>query len=176
MTVRNTGSDLSYAEWALAGCAFCFDPVRDFGASIESGYGGEAGSSLMFQLDVIHNGSNYFKTGAVVPDVLWYLNIIAVNQGNVQISESLVIPNLAVVTKNELLVALEEGAISTEIVQPTVEGGSLFSGLKNVFHRAHHLVKQGTKALQSNEAQQALNYLSGSGLTGGRIVQTNRRK
>ena len=176
MTIRNTGSDLSYAEWVLAGCGFCFDPVRDFGASLESGYGGESGSSLMFQMDVKYSGSNYTKTGAAVPAVAWYLNILAVNQGNVQISENMALPNLAVVSKNELLVALEEGAVSTEVVQPTVEGGSLFSGLKSVFHRAHHLVKQGADALQSHEAQTALKYLSGSGLTGGRIVQTNRKR
>lgn len=176
MTVRNTGSDIPYAEWVLAGCGFCFDPVRDFGANFESGYGGESGSSLMFQMDVKYSGSNYTRCGAEIPDVLWYLNVLAVNQGNVQISENMALPNLAVVSKNEILVALEDGAVSTEVIQPTVEGGSLFSGLKNVFHRAHHLVKQGANVLQSEPAQAALKYLSGSGLTGGRIVQTNRKR
>ena len=72
--------------------------------------------------------------------------------------------------------ALEEGAISTEIMQPTVEGGSLFSSLKNVFHKAHHIVKKGAQVLQSEPVQAFLKYLSGSGLTGGRIVQTPRKK
>jgi len=176
MTCRNTGSDITFAQWKLAGYGFCFDPVRDFGATLQSGYGGEAGSSLMFQMDVKYSGANYVQSGAGVPAVQWYLNILAVNQGNVMISENMAQPNIAVVSQNELLVALEEGAISTEIMQPTVEGGSLFSSLKNVFHKAHHIVKKGAQALQSEPVQAGLKYLAGSGLTGGRIVQTPRKK
>ena len=183
MTCRNTGCDMSFNQWVNGGYAVCFDPAKDFGANLQSGYSGEAGSALMFSLQCTYNINNYLNTGCsdtvyTGDNNQWLLNIATVFQGNIKISENSAELNIATVTPNELAVAIDEGLITEEVVKPTVNGRGLFSGFKGIFHSAHSFVHHGAKALSHPTSQAIIEHFAktgprkrGGAMTGGRILQ-----
>jgi len=180
LTMRNTGSDMTFNEWKNACNVIVFRPSVDIGNDIAS-LEGSTNSSLMFNItNCSWNIKNYVRA-AVDPTASnnnWNLNLTVVSQGQCVIEQGRLSTNIAVISPSEALVALDEGGLTAEnVIKPTEENGAgLFSTARNIFHHGHQLVKKGAQLAQSPAGQSALKYLSGSGATGGGYISQGKMK
>jgi hypothetical protein len=157
------------------------DPVRDLGVNIEAGdtIPGEASGNVNFQIALTVNTENYNYVASTLAarEALGVpagttpieLMIVAVYSGICTIQPDGALFNLGELSAGQVSTlvrtAPKDGSmISSEAVQPTVQGGSLFSTMKSI-------VGQTARGLQSVAAsplaQAALS--AASKLDGGRL-------
>ncbi len=182
MTMRNTGSDLSFNEWKNGSCVVVFRPAIDIGNNILSLEGGN-NSSLMFQImGCNYNTLNYDRVDVnpVAPDKSWFLNIVVINEGQIVLSDGQCATNIAVISPAEGIQALSLGLHESDTLTADDKGGSLFGSLKNLVHKGADLL--------SSDAGQAIvgkikdftggTYTAGSmgggGITAGRFLKSRK--
>ena len=164
MTMRNTGSDLSFNEWKNGSCVVVFRPAIDIGNNILSLEGGN-NSSLMFQImNVQYNTKNYDRVDVdPVNAGNWFLNTAVINEGQVELADGQCATNIAIVSPAEGIQALSLGLHESDLLTSDDKGGSLFGSIKSLIHKGADLL--------SSDAGRAvvgkIKDFTGGGITGG---------
>lgn len=180
MTMRNTGSDMSYNKWRLACNVVCIRPAVDCGSSLAT-LEGAVGSGLQFQFtNIQYNFNNYNQADAVIDANNWQVRMTVVSQGECVIEPGRMATNTGVITPAEALVAVSEsGVLNSETLKQSVgvSGAGLFDNMKRIYHHAHHLVGKAKDIIDSDSGRDVLHQITGRGETaGGYIVQAPRRR
>ena len=136
MTMRNTGSDLSFNEWKNGSCVVVFRPAVDIGNNILSLEGGN-NSSLMFQIMGCNFNTKNYERVAVDPTNAggWFLNTVVVNEGQLTLTDGQCATNIAVISPAEGIQALSLGLHESDLLTADDKGGSLFGSLKSLIHK-----------------------------------------
>ena len=136
MTMRNTGSDLSFNEWKNGSCVVVFRPAVDIGNNILSLEGGN-NSSLMFQIMGCNFNTKNYERVAVDPTNAggWFLNTVVVNEGQLTLTDGQCATNIAVISPAEGIQALSLGLHESDTLTADDKGGSLFGSLKSLIHK-----------------------------------------
>jgi hypothetical protein len=171
MSVRN-GYKGSFNDWAYgSGSLLILDPVMDLGVNLQAGdiLPGESGS-VNFQFSATYSNANWVYStaaaqGAAILAVPTELMIVPVYSGVVSITPDNCVFNIGELSEAEVNVLLrtapKDGSmISTEAVNPTIKGGSLWSTAKSMLGSTARGIQSVT---QSPLFQQALDAASGLG-------------
>ena len=170
MTMRNTGSDLSFNEWKNGSCVVVFRPAVDIGNNILSLEGGN-NSSLMFQImNVQYNTKNYERVGVDPANAgNWFLNTAVINEGQIVLSDGQCATNIAVISPAEGIQALSLGLHESDTLTADDKGGSLFGSLKSLIHK-------GADMLSSDAGRAVVGKIkdfTGGSISGGQYTAGN---
>ena len=139
MSVAN-GYNGSFSEWQLSGGVLCLDPVKDLGIDpsldtlpLETG-------SVNFQVSAYWNNQNQlYSIGTLGQNFTAHIElmIVAVYAGVATITTDQCMFSLGSLSQNEVKSVLsgKSNMISSEHVEPTIAGGSLFAKGKHVLGR-----------------------------------------
>jgi hypothetical protein len=181
MSKRN-GYNSSWEDFSQgSGALLVLNPVEDLGVNIEAGdvVPGEASGNVNFQINMMVNNGNYQYAGANsairnaqgVPTGQQQLElmIVAVYSGTATITPDGCLYNLGELSPAEVstLVAKaprDGSMVSSEMIKPTVQGGSLFSKFKSILGKTASGV---SSVIDNPMFRQGLGYASK--LAGGRL-------
>lgn len=176
MSVRN-GYRGTWNDWAYgSGSLVIIDPVEDLGINLQAGdiLPGESGS-VNLQITANFNNANYVAAtaqvgGADIAGLALESVLVCVYSGVCSITADNCVFNIGELSEAEvsalLKTAPKEGAmVSSEVIKPTIGGGSLFGKFKSILgHTA-----RGLQAVASHPMTQML--AKGRGLRGGVFTQ-----
>jgi hypothetical protein len=167
MSQRN-GYNSNYQDWQFgSGSLLIIDPVEDLGVNLSAGdyLPGESGS-VNFQFSANYNaqnfvlatalrGANPFTTNAIE------LCVVAVYSGVCNITPNSCVTNTGDLSEAEVNALLRTAPVdgsmmSSEVLKPTVQGGSFASKYKNLLGHA-------ATGLQALHSSGLLDKLSGKG-------------
>jgi len=149
MAKRN-GYNSSWEDWSQgSGSLLIIDPVADLGVNIEAGdvVPGEASGNVNFQIQMMVNNSNYLYAGASqaareaqgVPagQTALELMIVAVYSGTATITPDGCLYNLGELSPAEVSTLVRKAPrdgsmVSSEMIKPSIQGGSLLSKFKSI--------------------------------------------
>jgi hypothetical protein len=179
---RDNGYTSSWEDWDYgSGSLMLIDVVKDLGINIEAGdvVPGEASGNVNFQISMTVNNSNFNyvaqtqaqreSLGVPAGDCPIELMIVAIYSGVATIDPTGTLYSLGELSPAEVSTlvstAPKDGTmISSEAINPTIKGGSLFSSVKSILGKT----ARGVQAVTSNPLfQQAVGMASK--LHGGRM-------
>jgi hypothetical protein len=184
---NNTGYlDLSFNAWVEMGCPMLLNVSVDVSSSqgIFQGITGTGG--LMWSVDITYNTQNWVNTGSAAFSNItgssiggnFYVYEAFVQSGSCAIGQGSCSFRSTTMSENEFLVATDKGMVSNRSIQAASgeKGGSFFGSLRGILNGAHQAVKTGAQALQHPMVQKGLQALAGSGVSGGEITHSARRR
>lgn len=184
---NNTGYlDLSFNAWVEMGCPMLLNVSVDVSSSqgIFQGITGTGG--LMWSVDITYNTQNWKNTGAALFSNItgtpiggnFYVYEAFVQAGSCAIGQGSCSFRSTTMSENEFLVATDKGMVSNRSIQSASgeKGGSFFGSLRGILNGAHQVVRTGAQALQHPMVQKGLQALAGSGVSGGEITHSARRR
>jgi hypothetical protein len=169
---KMNGIDVPFEQWFYGGsCVFAFTP-ENFGLSEAQGdvFPGALGtaSNNNIQINFTINSQSLAYAGVALPTEVESL-IIPLYEGTCNISPSDCQFLLGSLSPSQVAQALSGGDyISTEAIQDTINGGSIFGTVKKVFGMGAKALKTAAQYAKHPIAQGALDYLAGSD-EGGRL-------
>jgi hypothetical protein len=184
---NNTGYlDLSFEAWVEMGCPMLLNISVDVSSSqgIFQGITGTGG--LMWSVDIQYNTQNWVNTGAAAFSNItgtstagsFYVYEAFVQAGSCAIGQGSCSFRSTTMSENEFLVATERGMVSNQSIKASSgeKGGSFFGSLRGILNGAHQAVKTGAQLIQHPMVQKGLQALAGSGVSGGEITHSARRR
>ncbi len=187
MAQRN-GYNSNYNDWQYgSGSLMILNPVEDFGLNPQAGdvLPGESGA-INFQIQATFNNTNFVDNTAAVggADLAGFsleMFIIVVYAGTFTIAPNQALPNIGDLSAGEVA-ALLQGApndgsmMSSEQLNPTINGGGLWSKAKSVLSGVARGANAALPHLESAlpYARAALEKLGGGAITGAGLRHRRR--